>query len=405
MKTTTQNLNLSILLRFICVFALLLSPLLSLFTVETAKAAGITTRSLRLDPNGSVGGSDPGGVVDHRFDINLPTNSPIGAIRLAYCTTAGPDDSFPTCTAPTGIDTAAVGFSHTTGVNGYTASSYDADPGAGSGNGVLLALGSPSAATSGQQVFTLTDIQNPSAANETFYVWITTYSDIAGTVAVDSGTVAASTAEPIDLTGQMPEALTFCTGESIPLAVAPPNAPDCANATSGDIGFDILFDPFDTAIANSQMAASTNAGDGYSITVQGATMTNGANTIAAMGTPGASTPGAGQFGFNLVENTDVTHQSSGTCVNGAAGPYPCVLGADIGSGYLGGGVYNGVIDDTYDDPDTYYHNTAGAEVVATSNSDVSDLEIYTVSYIVNVSGSQPAGTYSTTLTYVCTGLF
>jgi hypothetical protein len=34
-----------------------------------------------------------------------------------------------------------------------------------------------------------------------------------------------------------------------------------------------------------------------------------------------------------------------------------------------------------------------------------DAQIMTVSYIVNVPGSQPAGTYTTTLTYICTPTF
>jgi hypothetical protein len=34
-----------------------------------------------------------------------------------------------------------------------------------------------------------------------------------------------------------------------------------------------------------------------------------------------------------------------------------------------------------------------------------DSQIYTASYIVNVVGSQPAGTYTTTLTYICTPTF
>jgi hypothetical protein len=32
-------------------------------------------------------------------------------------------------------------------------------------------------------------------------------------------------------------------------------------------------------------------------------------------------------------------------------------------------------------------------------------QIYTVSYIVNVAGNQPSGTYTATLTYICTGYF
>ena len=34
-----------------------------------------------------------------------------------------------------------------------------------------------------------------------------------------------------------------------------------------------------------------------------------------------------------------------------------------------------------------------------------DAQIYTVTYIANVPGSLPAGTYSTTLTYICTATY
>jgi len=34
-----------------------------------------------------------------------------------------------------------------------------------------------------------------------------------------------------------------------------------------------------------------------------------------------------------------------------------------------------------------------------------DAQIFTVTYIVNVTGSQPAGTYTATFTYICTPTF
>lgn len=85
-------------------------------------------------------------------------------------------------------------------------------------------------------------------------------------VVLHKETVAASTAEPIILDGTMPESLVFCTGETIGLTSS---VPDCGTATDGAISFNQLFSPIPTATATSQMAASTNAGSGYAITVNG----------------------------------------------------------------------------------------------------------------------------------------
>jgi hypothetical protein len=145
------------------------------------------------------------------------------------------------------------------------------------------------------------------------------------------------------------------------------------------------------------MAASTNAGGGYIITVNGATLTSGSNTISAMGTAGLSLLGTGQFGMNLVFNDEFC----GTA---------CDLGADVspvanGTNYRGQAVagYNTGGDDSV----ANFKFTSGDTVADSANGGAggTDGQIFTVSYIVNVPGSQPAGTYTTTLTYICTPTF
>jgi len=72
------------------------------------------------------------------------------------------------------------------------------------------------------------------------------------------------------------------------------------------------------------MAASTNAGSGYVITVNGATLTSGGNTITAMNAATTSVPGTGQFGLNLKANstpsvgTEVAPAANGTNYRGQA---------------------------------------------------------------------------------------
>jgi hypothetical protein len=192
----------------------------------------------------------------------------------------------------------------------------------------------------------------------------------------------------------MPESLVFCTGETI---LTTGGVPDCATATDGIISFNQLFSPTDTATAKSQMAASTNAGSGYAITVNGSTLTSGSNTVAPIGATGPGVRGISQFGLNLKANTTAT---STPAVGGE------ISVASNGTNYRGRAVTEyGTIDN---------FKFLSGDAVAQSNADGlggvgslggSDAQIYTASYIVNVPGSQPAGTYTTTLTYICTPTF
>jgi hypothetical protein len=231
----------------------------------------------------------------------------------------------------------------------------------------------------------------------TFFVRISTHASTDGTGAdVDSGTVNASTAAPIILDGTMPESLVFCTGETIGLTGG---VPDCSTATDGAISFNQLFSPTDTATAESQMVASTNAGAGYAIAVHGTTLTSGSNTISPIGATAAGIRGVSQFGLNLRANTTATSTVA--------------IGSEVAVASNGTN-YRGQAADDYKVIDNFkfvsgntvansYSNGNDGDAIDTPGG--SDAQIFTVSYMVNVPGSQPAGTYTTTLTYICTPTF
>lgn len=396
----------------------------------------ITPRSLTLEAGASCGGSSPSGIpgctgtVKHLFDFkvdgNATANYNVGSISFQYCTTA---DAVTTpgigCIVPPGLDLSAAAINAELGtITGWTAPVLSANEDAGAVNNTITI-----SQASAVQISAATEIKEelsgivnpdnthcyggtaPASNNCTFYVRIYVFAGTGGgtlntntapngTTAEDYGVVAASTATPINLTGNMPESLTFCTGGTI--GVNAGNVPDCSTATSGDIGFDRLFSPTDTAQATSQMAASTNATNGYVITVNGATLTNGSYSIAGMGTAGYSVQGTPQFGMNLVKNTAFCGAS-------------CDLGANVTA--AGGSLYNGEAKAGY--------NTGGGNCTAAGcaqfkfttgdtvadsllgnlSTGASDGQIYTVSYVANVPGSQAAGTYTTTLTYICTPTF
>jgi hypothetical protein len=386
---------------------------------STATAAQIPTpRSLTLlaGTDGSDtdtlpdGGSQPGGNANHLFDFTIPTTGDVGSIKFQYCTTAAAVPNGVGCLAPTGIDTSSASLSNQAGATGFNGMDKLSEDDANDGvkNEVLLNRLAPATVTAPQVVsYQLDNITNPTSAM-TFFVRITTYATIDGTGAgTDAGTVAAATSYQINLTGTMPESLVFCAGAKVDLTNG---VPDCGTVTTGDVAFDRLFSPTDTALATSQMAASTNAQQGYAITVNGTTLTSGSNTIAGMSANSISKHGVSQFGLNLVANdgtaytdapnlsdmstalepnaADVTVASDGVNLNGRA--Y---------TGYNGGGAHDGTFQfnpgDTVADSD--YNNT-GTPIG-------SDSQIFTVSYIANVPGNQPAGSYTTTLTYICTPTF
>jgi hypothetical protein len=213
-------------------------------------------------------------------------------------------------------------------------------------------------------------VTNPIAIG-TFYARISTYNGSGYTTQVDTGSVAASTATQIQLTGIMPESLIFCVGTSI-------TGTNCATIAGSTVDFG-FFSPIATSSGLSVIGASTNAGSGYAITVNGATLTSGGHTIPEMSSAATSSVGVSQWGLNLKQNTT---PAIGSEVTG-----PGVATASTG--------YNTV--------DNFKFATGNT--VASSGGTASDSNAFTVSYIVNVNGAQSPGTYTSTLTYICTATF
>jgi hypothetical protein len=122
------------------------------------------------------------------------------------------------------------------------------------------------------------------------------------------------------------------------------------------------------------LTAGTNGTSGYTITLSGATLTSGANTIAAIpGSIAASlTPGSPQFGIR-------TTASGG--IGAVAAPYNGSVGNyGFGTSPLSSAPF-------------------ASASSATANT------TYNVNYAANISSSTPAGSYATTLTYVATANF
>ena len=76
----------------------------AVFSGPDVSAAQITARSLTLVGVTGVGGSMPGGNVNHKFTFTLPSASTVGSIRFEYCAVLPVSSSSP-C-APIGVDDA-----------------------------------------------------------------------------------------------------------------------------------------------------------------------------------------------------------------------------------------------------------------------------------------------------------
>lgn len=121
-----------------------------------------------------------------------------------------------------------------------------------------------------------------------------------------------------------------------------------------------------------QLVANTNAPSGYTVTVLGAPPANGGDTITAIGSSSASpSAGSNQFGLRLV-------------ASGGSGSVASSYGA---SGFA------------------YAATATSSDTVATeSTGDAVDTN-YSVRYVVNITPTMSAGSYSTNIVYVVTANF
>lgn len=119
--------------------------------------------------------------------------------------------------------------------------------------------------------------------------------------------------------------------------------------------------------------SSTNAPNGYVVTVQGTTLTSGGDTVTSIsGGPTALSVGSEQFGIRTTATGGSGSVSSP--YNGSAGNYG-------------------------------YSTTPSSPTNFATASGVTTATTYNVNYAANISSTTEAGSYSTTLTYIVAGTF
>jgi hypothetical protein len=329
-------------------FMMILSVTLMGFA-STAAAAQMTTRKV------TIGSSVPSASTTYTFSFVLPTTGTVvKSFDAAICTTAS--GACVTTGNASGFSSAGSGTLPSQPANLGDAAGWTSDVSVTTK--LRVTKTTDAAFPTGTTTVSFQNVVNPSATNATVFFRLTTYSDAAWTTAVDTGVVAASTAGQITVTASVDEALTFT------LASATVALGALTTATTGS--------------GTSTMTASTNGTTGYAISVNGATLTSGSNTITALAANTASTQNSSQFGINLMANTT---PSVGTAKSGSGSGLPAA---------------------NYNTADSFRFVTG--ETVASASA-ATNSNTYTVSYIANVPGSQAAGAYSTALTYIATATF
>ena len=306
-------------------------------------ASPITNRSV------TIGSSVSGATTSYSFLFTVPSATVIKSASFTACTTASG-----ACSTPTAFSGSGASLSSQP-TNLGDASGWTGDFTA-AGSLKVKKTGNATAPT-GSQTVAFSSVVNPTLTNQTFYFRITTYSDDTWTTAIDTGTVATSTAGQITVNVPIDELLTFTLASSTSTLSSPT--------------------PSATGSGTSSMSISTNARSGYSITYNGVAPTDGVTALTGMAY-GASTINTKQFGLNLVSNTT---PSVGTNVGGA------------GSGVAYGNYAN-----------TNNFKFLSGDKVASASAP-SNTNTFTVSYIANMDGATSAGVYQTILNYVATANF
>jgi hypothetical protein len=332
--------------------------LLAGFMPQIVNAAQITGRSFTLsNSDGAASG------VTYTFGSSaLPTSTAVRSVVAEACTTASG-----TCTTPTGFTGASAGLtSQPTGLG--STSSWTDDSNAGN---LRITHASNVTAPSGAVAIVWNTVTNPTADNTTYYLRVTTYSDSAYTTAIDSGVVAVSTAEAITVSASVDETLTFCVGTS------GVTSSSCSGATGNSVALGSLTTST-TGSGTSQLGVATNAGSGYSITINGTTLTSGGNTITALAAQTASSQGSEQFGVNLRDNAT---PNVGTDADGSGTATPTAN-------------YNTV---------DQFRFVTGDSIASKNSADA--FRRFHVAYMANIANTTEPGSYSATMTYIATPTF
>ncbi len=392
-------------LTWLSVVVLVTAALLPALVSQTpAHATQMGNRSIALDDS-SVSHADTNYVVSWQ----AKTNSAVAAVVIDFCSDSPIVGD--TCTAPTGFDLDATNLSFSSPTGNIVSATNN---GASTVN--TLVLGFTSTTPAVNDVFTVTlgdgdtdrtnddgnGVLNTSTLGS-FYARIITYDTVGnaasyastnlGSGNVDDGGIAMSTANELTITARVQEVLEFCVGNA---DAATTN--DCNDITGTTIDMGVLdagsvtesSERLIDGESHGYLMMRTNGLNGLSLTYLGDILRSGGNSIQAVGTTeSAIVAGTTDFGMHVVDVAVDDDSEGSSAVNTTNGT-----------------TTNLVLDGDFNQLDDYTYSGSAtvADTIATSPT-VLDDEMVILDFAGTVSNLIPTGLYTTTVTFIATGLF
>ena len=338
--------------------------------------------------------------VTYQFTFTPTTTDPIKAVVIDFCND-NPTIGGSVCTKPTGMTVGAssIAFSASVGTGGTWTGAVDV----GTTRTLTLSNASNAGTTGTAITLSVGGFTNSSVVG-TFYARILTYGSTTtgyssaspGTIGspIDSGSVAMSTSNSVNVSGTVPETLSFC------VSAADLTASTCASATDpvlrlGTGSNPSILNPGQTYNGSVYSKVSTNAANGVTIRMKNVFNTCGGMSRAqnsatcdlpAVGTsPSALTTGAG-FGMRAANALS----SGGTGSMTIDTPY--THASNFGLDATTGGTTGDNVTGTYGDRVTY--STAPVDAMNT-----------TYTFGVIASNVTPAGLYTAQMSLIAVGSY
>ena len=342
------------LLASITVLLLLARPL---GVIDASSSGTLINRFVKLSDNRATKTG-----IDYTIGFDFVNTNTIGSVEIEFCS----NDPFPatSCTVPSGFDVSNAALTSQVGPGDFVIDAVDT-------NAHRLVLSRPPSAIAPSSIkFVLTNVNNATNTGSQ-YARVQSFSSVnASGIPIDQAGIAFSILGDFSVLTEVPPRLEFCVGVKI-------NSVDCSDVQGDSFDYGD-FKVNNPTTARSQFNIATNAKDGYTVVINGNTLTSGNNVIKSIPSHSVSILGSNQFGMNMVKNFD----------------------PDVGDNPAGPGL--GTPSANYAISNEFVFNDG--DIIASYNT-ADNYTLFTTSYLVNIKKSQPAGIYSTTLTYIATGHF
>lgn len=430
-------------------FAMVASVIAPVVYNMQAKAATIDSRKITM----STSKASASATYSVSFNVSSTWSGNLDSLIVDFCD-GSPIIGDTTCVAPAGFSVPGTLGASSFKVNNvlvggtYTPSQMNTNR----TFALAYASGAHATPTASQSVtFDITGITNPNLGNHSFYARIYTYIDNdddgdgcsavdnnAGcytladpSVYQDSGGIALSTSNELQITAKVQERLRFCIIDIVAVGSDPA---DCTTAgtvkdttgpgpenrvTSLKLGDTNGVLDTSGAYVNSKarLYIQTNASSGAAVTLKGDTLSTGSNKIAftptVSGTGAAATTGyvntntgstfSEQFGFCATTDEGVTVAAPyGDGVANTDTSTACASAPDnanTGSVSVATATKYGL---NLDSAGTGITSASGSPVLTKSAGAVSKLKL---SFIGNIANTTKAGIYTTTLQFTATGTY